>query len=117
MHLQTEKTGNVHVGRIMMEKVTGHEAPDLKTALLELIAGDGEQFLLNLKNIKTMDSTGLGALLFGVRQADQHGKDLRFCEPGEKIKFLIRIAHLEDAIDIYDTEKEGLEDFKADYGA
>lgn len=117
MHLQTEKIGNVSVGRITMEKVTGHEAPDLKTALLELIVSDGEQFLINLDSIKVMDSTGLGALIFGVRQADQHQKDLRFCSPGEKIKFLIRIARLEDAIDIYDTEQEGLDDFKADYGA
>ncbi|NQT25843.1 STAS domain-containing protein [candidate division KSB1 bacterium] len=117
MHLQTEKIGNVSVGRIMMEKVTSHETPDLKTALLELIVSDGEQFLINLSKIKMMDSTGLGALIFGVRQADQHEKDLRFCDPSEKIQFLIRIAHLEDAIDVYDTEQEGLDDFIADFGA
>lgn len=117
MHLQTEKIGDVHVSRVTLEKLTGHEAPDLKTALLELITTEGEQFLLNLGKIKTIDSTGLGALIFGVRQADQHNKDLRFCEPGEKTKFLIRIAHLEDAIDVYETEREGLDDFRADYGA
>ena len=116
MHFQTEKIGNVNVGRIMLEKVTGHEAPDLKTALLELIAGEGEQFLIDLGKIRVMDSTGLGALIFGVRQADQHEKDLRFCKPNEKIRFLIRIAHLGDAIDVYDTEQEALDDFKADYG-
>lgn len=117
MHIQTEKIGNVQVGRITVEKVTGHEAPDLKTALLELLSTEGEQFLLNLGKIRTIDSTGLGALIFGVRQADQHEKDLRFCEPGEKVKFLIRIAHLKDAIDVYETEQEGLDDFRADYDA
>jgi len=115
MHIQTEKIGDVNVGRIMMKKVTSHDAAELKTALLELIGKEGKQILLDLANIKIMDSTGLGALIFGVRQADQHDKDMRFCKPSEKIQFLIRIAHLEDAIDVYGTEEEALEDFKADY--
>jgi hypothetical protein len=29
----------------------------------------------------------------------------------EKIRFLVRIAHLEEVIDIYETEKEALDGF------
>lgn len=114
MEFEQEKIGNVTVARIRQQKITSHEAPEMKTAFLSLIIGEGEKFLINLKNVENMDSTGLGAFLFGVRQADQHEKDMRICEVRPKVRFLIRIAHLEQVIGVYETEAEALEDFDRD---
>lgn len=111
MRMEKERIGDVTVARILEPKVTSHEAPEVKTALLELLVSEGENFLINLKNVENMDSTGLGAFLFGIRQAEQHKKDLCFCEARQKVKFLIRIAHLDQVIDVYDTEEEALADF------
>ena len=105
------KKGDVNVITFNGPKITSHEAPALKKGLLELIIGEGESFLLNMNNIENMDSTGLGAFLFGIRQADQHDKDMRFCCVQSKVRFLIRIAHLEDVIDVYETEEAALEAF------
>ena len=112
MRIEKERFGDVLVARIKEPKVTSHEAPDMKTALLELLMSDGENFLVNLRDVENMDSTGLGAFLFGIRQAEQHNKDLCFCEARKKVKFLIRIAHLDQVIDVYDTEEEALADFR-----
>lgn len=115
MQFDKEKIGDVSIARIQERKLTSQEAPAMKTAILGWIVGGGDKFLINLKDVQNMDSTGLGAFLFGIRQADQHEKDLRFCEVQPKIQFLIRIAHLEQVIDVYDTEEQALEDFKKDY--
>ena len=112
MEFDKEKVGDVFVIRIKEKKLTSHEAPEMKTTLLELIMGEGEKFLLNMKNVEQMDSTGLGAFLFGIRQADRYEKDMRFCEIQPKVQFLIRIAHLDDVIKSYETEKDGLQDFR-----
>jgi len=112
MEFIQEKVKDVLVARVMEENVTSHEAPVLKTSLLGLLMGDTRKVLLNLKEVKSMDSTGLGALLFGIRQAERYGKDLRFCEMQSKIQFLMRIAHLEDVIDVYETQQEALKDFE-----
>jgi len=111
MHIEKERVGDVVVARIREKRITSHEASDLKTVLLEMILDESENFLINLSGIEHMDSTGLGAFLFGIRQAEQHDKDLCFCEARKKVKFLIRIAHLEQVIDVYDTEAEALADF------
>ena len=76
MRYEHEKVGDIIVVRIQEKKLTSHEAPEMKTTLLGLIIGEGEQFILNLKDVEYMDSTGLGAFLFGIRQAENYEKDL-----------------------------------------
>ncbi|HDQ44601.1 MAG TPA: anti-sigma factor antagonist [bacterium] len=112
MLFERKQAGDVVVVRLRQDTLTGHEAPDVKTGLLELLAGEGDKFLVNMKNVQAMDSTGLGALLFGIRQAENQEKDLRFCELSEKSRFLVKIARLDSVIDIYETEAEALADFK-----
>lgn len=114
MHFEREKIGNVLVARIKIDRITHLEAPDMKTSFLELLINKEENILISFANVGTMDSTGLGALLFGIRQSEQHEKDLRFCEMKDKIRFLINIAHLEDVIEVYATEQEALAAFEKD---
>ena len=114
MQFDRERVGDVNIIRVRDKKLTSHEAPEMKTALLGLTLEDDERFLLNLDEVENMDSTGLGSFLFGIRQAENRGKDMRFCKLRDKIRFLIRIAHLEQVIQVYETEEEALEDFQRD---
>jgi anti-sigma B factor antagonist len=117
MQFEQEIIGDVLVLRVREKQITSHEAPEMKTQLLGFLAGDREKILLDLKAVENMDSTGLGSLLFGVRQADQHDRDLRFCGVQSKVKFLIHVAHLEGVIDSYGTMEEGLKGFQEEDGA
>jgi len=112
MRFDKERVGDVVVVRVREKQLTSHEAPEMKTVLLKLILEEGEVFLLNLKEVERIDSTGLGSFLFGIRQADAHGKEMVFCEIQSKVQFLIRIAHLQDVIEVYDTEEEALKNLQ-----
>ena len=114
MQFDQETKGEVLVVRLLEENVSSHEAPELKTALLGFLMRDEKKILLNLKDVQNMDSTGLGALLFGIRQAQRYGKDMRFSDAQSKVQFLIRIAQLQDVIGVYPTEQEALKAFGAD---
>ena len=109
MNLEKKDFGNVAVLVIHARQITSHDAPDLKTALLGYLVGKETKFLINLSEVESIDSTGLGALLFGLRQAKQHGKSLAFCDMKPKVRFLIKVAHLEEAMDLFDTQAEALE--------
>jgi anti-sigma B factor antagonist len=104
MRYQKEIIDHIAVIRIQEPQITMKEAPDVKTALLGLMLEKESCILLNMREVHKMDSTGLGALLFGIRQAEQHDKDLSVCDLNEKVKFIIRIARLEEVIDVYDSE-------------
>ena len=112
MYFEKEQKGDILIIRMTQEKITSHEAPDVKTALLGIISEPCEVVIINLKSVKRMDSTGLGAFLFAIRQAHNTDKDVSFCEANEKIQFIIRIAHLEDIIEVYATEEEAISDWE-----
>jgi anti-sigma B factor antagonist len=111
MQIDQETIEDILVLRVREKQITSHEAPEMKTKLLGFLIGEQEKLLLDLSQVENVDSTGLGALLFGVRQADQRDKDLRFCGVQSKVQFLIHIAHLEDVIDSYKTVEEGVRKF------
>ena len=110
MKYQTKRIEDVLVVYIQETRLTSVEAPDAKTEMLKILSEDAECFIFNLNQIETMDSTGLGALLFGVRQGNNLDKDVCFCEAQKKVQFLVRIAHLEEMMDIYSSEQEAIND-------
>jgi anti-sigma B factor antagonist len=116
MQINQETIGDVLVLHVQENQITSHEAPEMKTKVLGFLIAGKKKFLLDLSRVENMDSTGLGSLLFGLRQADQHEKDLRFCGVQSKVQFLIHVAHLDDIIDAYKTVEEGLKDFQEKTG-
>ncbi len=116
MQIERETAGDILVLRVLEKQVTSHEAPELKTALLGAMAGENDRILLDLNAVENMDSTGLGALLFGLRQADQHDKDLRFSGMQKKVRFLVHVAQLDSAVPSYENEEDGLKAFAEDEG-
>jgi anti-sigma B factor antagonist len=116
MNIEQEKVGDVLVLRVREPQVTSHEAPELKTRLLGAMTGDHDRIVLHLEEVVHMDSTGLGALLFGIRQADQHDKDLRFSGVQNKVQFLIHVAHLDEVIPFHPTVDQAVASFLKDGG-
>ena len=116
MQFEQENIGDVLVLHVREKQITSHEAPEVKTRLLASLGCGPQKILVDLKGVEAMDSTGLGSLLFGIRQADQHGKDLRFSGIQSKVKFLVHVAHLEGVIESYETVEEGLKDFQEEDG-
>ncbi len=109
MRFKKEVIRDVTIVRVEDPQITMKEAPDVKTALLGLMVEPNPTILLNLDAVHKMDSTGMGALLFGIRQAEQHDKVLCVSNLNDKVRFLIRIARLEDVINVFENEAEALE--------
>lgn len=114
MRYDHKDQGEITVVRVHEEKITSQEAPNVKTAFLQLITGSQRILVLNLSEVAYMDSTGLGAFLFGLRQADANDKELVFCGLQPRLQSLIRIAQLDTILEIYETEAEALQEIQAD---
>lgn len=112
MKVDEEKCGDVLVLHVRDRQITSHEAPEMKTVLLGALLGETEKILLDLTEVDSMDSTGLGSLLFGIRQAEQRSKDLRFSGIQSKVSYLVHLARLEQVIDWYPTVEDALEGFR-----
>ncbi|MFQ5603290.1 MAG: STAS domain-containing protein [bacterium] len=116
MNFHTEKINEVLVLRIDEKRLDTNVASEFKTELLRFVDKDGEKkILVDLKNVDYVDSSGLGALLFGHRQAKAQSGNLSLVHLNGKIKTLIQIAKLEKILVGYSTEAEAINSFTASF--
>jgi len=67
-----------------------------------------KNILINMTNVRMVDSTGLGGLLFAKRQADIKGGNCYLVNPQSKIQSLIKISKLENVFEIVESEEKVL---------
>jgi len=111
MNYQIEKNDDVQLIRIHEERLNSNLAPELKTIFLVLIKPENSQILIDLEKVKYVDSSGLGALLFGLRQARNHGGVVKLLKAQNRVLDLIRIAQLENILVNFTNEQEALESY------
>lgn len=113
MNFHEEKIGDVQVVRIHEHRLDHTNCSQFKTELLRLVDREGEQnILIDLQQVDYADSSGLGALLFGHRQAKSHSGFLKLLNLSPKIHTLIKIAKLEDILETFEDEKRAISSFE-----
>jgi len=114
MKLQKHENSGVTIYRIQDERLDTLVAPDLKTEILVDLNAGIRHLLMDLKQVKYIDSSGLGALLFGLRQIRENGGDLKLLNATTRVCKLIEIGHLESHLVNFDDESEALRSFVID---
>jgi anti-sigma B factor antagonist len=94
-------------GRIVL----GEESNALREKLKSLIAEGKKKIVLNMDNIKYIDSSGLGALVAAHCSAKTQGASLRLCHLGSKFQEVLQITKLLTVFDVSDTEAAAVASF------
>jgi len=94
-------------GRIVL----GEESNALREKLKSLIAEGKKKIVLNMANIKYIDSSGLGTLVAAHCSAKTRGASLRLCHLGSKFQEVLQITKLVTIFEVYDTEAAAVASF------
>jgi len=108
MNFFLEEVDGVKVIRVKEERLDTNIAPDLKAQLLVLIS-EGNKVLLDMKEVQYADSSGLGAILLGFRQARDTGGEFAVCGIQKRVETMIHIAQLTNVITIYQDQFDAIE--------
>ena len=111
MKYQIEKIDEVKVIRLHEKRLDTNIAPDLKTLFLVWIKPDDAHILVDVKDVVYVDSSGLGAILFGLRQAREHNGTVKLLSAQKRVRDLIQIAQLEGTLENFVDEDEALQSF------
>jgi anti-sigma B factor antagonist len=65
-----------------------------------------KNIVINMENVRMVDSTGLGGLLFAKRQATIKGGECYLVKPQQKILSLIKISKLDEVFTIIESEDD-----------
>jgi anti-anti-sigma factor len=76
-------------------------AARLKRTVLSVLDQGGAKVVLDLSAVEFLDSTGLGAIIAGMKAARIEGGDLRLVAPGPQPSLVLTLSNLDRAIPSY----------------
>src|SRR5579859_2488616 len=91
----------------------GEESNSLREKLKSMLAEGKKKIVLNMNNIKYIDSSGLGTLVAAHVSAKTQGASVRLCNLGKKFHDVMQITKLLTIFDVYDTEAAAVSSFQS----
>jgi anti-anti-sigma factor len=85
-------------------------APDLREQLHSIIRSGKNRIVVDLSGVDTIDSSGLGALISGLKAARQSGGDLRIAAAGEQATAVLELTNLNRVLKSYVSAGEAFDD-------
>lgn len=83
-------------------------AAEVKQRLTEAVAAGHRRLVVDLAQVAFIDSSGLGALIGGLKAARVSGGDLRLARPGEQARVILELTSLDRVLKHFATVEEAL---------
>lgn len=91
------------VGRLNMVA-----APQLRELIAATVKDGSTRIAVDLADTEFIDSSGLGALISGLKAARTAGGDLRIARPSPQVVTVLSLTNLDRVLRPYDSVAEGL---------
>ena len=111
MNIKTELNGKVMVVMVREERLDAHNSDELKIEMNRLFESGTKNLLVDLKEVRFIDSSGLGVLVSGFKNASTHQGSIKLCSLQNQVKSMFELTRLHRVFDIYQTIDEALESF------
>lgn len=101
MELQTEQLGSA-TARV---SCSGHldmaAAPEFRRYLDEVLDAGNARVVVDLAETSFIDSSGLGALIAGLKRARKASGDLRIARPSDQVRMVLTLTNLDRVLRPY----------------
>ncbi len=101
MNLNLEKINNFSVLTIQDERIDAHNSDELKAYLLQMIEGGEIHIIIQLGHVRFIDSSGLGALLFGNKHIIAKSGRLALTNIRQQVLSMFELTRLNRVFEIY----------------
>lgn len=100
--MQTEERSGCVVLAVAGEVDLG-TAPQLKDRLAELVADGHRHVVVDLTATEFLDSTGLGALVAGLKRLRAHQGDMKVVCNTARVRKVFEITHVDRVVPMFDS--------------
>jgi anti-sigma B factor antagonist len=83
----------------------------LRDAVLEALEAGSRNILLNLQEVSTIDSSGIGELVSAYTTVTNRGGKLKLLHLPSKVQDILQITQLVTVFDVFDDEDEAIASF------
>ncbi len=111
MNMKLEENGKVMVVVVKEERLDAHNSEVLKQELGRLFNEGKASVVVDLKEVRFIDSSGLGALVSGFKNASSRQAELKLSSLQSQVKSMFELTRLHRVFDIYQTVDEAIDAF------
>ena len=112
MNLQIEDKGAAVLLTLGEERLDAHNSGDLKTQMLKLFEEGKNNLVVDLQSVRFVDSSGLGALVSGFKNASSHSGSLKLTGLQLQVKSMFELTRLHRVFEIFTDIDEALSSFQ-----
>ena len=115
MELTTEQVGDVTIEVLPCEQLDAGNAKEFKRDIASVLE-PCRKVVFDLRELRFVDSSGLGAILSCLRQLTGKGGELKLCAMTKPVRALFELVRMHKIFDIYVTKDEALQALGSDRG-
>lgn len=108
MNLKTESNGNAKVIFVHEDRLDANNSEELKAEINKLIENGSKELIIDLNDVHFIDSSGLGALVSGFKNASTHQGRIKLSALQTQVKSMFELTRLQRVFEIYQTVDEAL---------
>lgn len=111
MQLSTRQREGVTIVDLKGKITIGSGDVELRNAVLQAVNDGAKKVLINLSDVTTIDSSGVGELVSSFTAAKNRGAQLKLVNLPAKVQDVLTVTQLITVFDVYDTEDEAVRSF------
>jgi len=108
MNFKTESNGNAVVIFVHEDRLDANNSNELKLEINRLFENGSKELIVDLNDVHFIDSSGLGALVSGYKNASTHQGHIRLSALQSQVKSMFELTRLQRVFEIYQTVDEAL---------
>jgi anti-sigma B factor antagonist len=112
LSINERRNGSVVILDLVGKIQLGQTNISLHKMLRRLVEEGENSILLNLEEVRSIDSSGLGELIAGYVSLEKNGGELKLLKLTARVSELMVITKLFTVFDVYDAESEAVRSFK-----
>jgi anti-sigma B factor antagonist len=111
--LNPRKEDNVVVVDMSGKLAAGEPVSLLRDTVRRFMEDGCNRFVMNLKQVSYLDSSGLGELVVTYTSARNRKGDVKLLNPSKFARDLLQIAKLESVFEVFDDERKAIQSLAA----
>ena len=111
MDIDIRRFGEVQVIRLRGSLTLGAPVDDLRQTLEQALGEGDRNLVLNLSDVRWIDSSGIGALVKSLTTAKQSGGSLKLVNPSKPALQTLKMCNLLPLFEVYTEESDAVQSF------
>jgi len=112
MEIVAEKVGEVAVVLLPVEELDAGNVAEFKRDVAPVLE-ENAKVIFDLRRLRFLDSSGLGAFLSCLRKLNAKSGDLKICGMSKQIRAVFELVRMHRIFEIFGTREEAVRTFQA----